>query len=350
MVCLFLAPLLASCGDSSDSDKASEDITIILVPKITGNAFFESANNGAQEFASNHKFKVDYRGSNVASVDKQIEIVKAAIAEKAKGLTISALDAKALDEVLKEALKSGMVVTTWDSDVSSDARILMVSQGTPSQLGKMLVEMASKSLRTRGKSPSTEPIKYVWHYSKPTVSDQRSWFEAGEQYIRETYPNWVNVAPENYYSGQDPQRALEVGKEILTTHPDIDAIICNDSTSLPGQAEAAKELGLTAKKVTITGFASPNAIKQYARDGIVDRWGLWDCRLQAAMSCYLTWYLVSGNKLNTGQMVDIPEIGLVEIMPNTVLDPTSTNIPGTGVVLLPYRTEFTTENMDNFDF
>jgi AI-2 transport system substrate-binding protein len=356
LAAMILGLACASCGESSQpaatgpAPGAQDQITIILIPKVTGNAFFESANAGAQAYAAGHGFKVDYRGSPEASVDRQIEIVEQAIREKANGLSISALDARALDRVLKKAMDSGIAVTTWDSDAGSDARRLMVSQGTPSQLGKMLVEMASKSLLKRGKSPSSDHIRYAWHYSQATVSDQNSWYKEGEEYIRRTYPNWENVAPQNYYSEQDSELALAVGKEILETHPDIDAIICNDSTSLPGQAAAARELGLDASKVTITGFASPNAMKEFAREGIIDRWGLWDCQIQAAIACYLTWRLASGQAIATGQVIEVPEIGLVEVMPNTVLDPSATNLPYTGVVLLPSRTEFTIDNMDGYDF
>ncbi|MDR0355625.1 MAG: substrate-binding domain-containing protein [Deltaproteobacteria bacterium] len=351
-----LALFFSSCQDSSSvpADEAakvsSAPIVIVLIPKITGNAFFEAANDGAQAYAAKNGFKVDYRGSETARVEDQIAIVEEAVREGVKGLTISALDAESLDEVLKKAMDGGMVVTTWDSDVASDARKLMTSQGTPAQLGRMLVEMASKSLRQRGKDPTTDPIKYVWHYSQATVSDQNSWNRAGEEYIRQAYPNWENLNPQNYYSEQNPEKAKEIGRTILETHPDIDAIICNDSTSLPGQAQAAKEMGLTAQDVAITGFASPNAMKQYAREGVIDRWGLWDCQIQAALSCYLTWHLVNGNSLGPGSVLNVPDIGVVEVMPNTVLDPQAKNAPNSGVVLLPTRTEFTVENMDQYDF
>jgi AI-2 transport system substrate-binding protein len=317
---------------------------------VTGNAFFEAANNGAQAYAAKAGFKVDYQGSDVADVANQVAIVEKAIQERVKGLSISALEAGPLDAVLKKAMAQGMVVTTWDSDVAPDARRLMISQGTPTQLGIMLVEMASKSLRQRGKDPTTAAIKYAWHYSQASVSDQNSWNKAGEAYIKQSYPHWVNVAPENYYSQQDPEKAITVGKTILETHPEIDAIICNDSTSLPGQAQAAKELGLTAREVTITGFASPNAMKAYAREGIIARWGLWDCQVQAALSCYLTWYLANGHSFSTGTVIEVPDIGLIEVMPNSVLDPEAPNSPNTGVILLPARTEFTLNNMDDYDF
>jgi AI-2 transport system substrate-binding protein len=214
----------------------------------------------------------------------------------------------------------------------------------------MLVEMGAKSLEKRGRDPATAGIKYVWHYSRPEVTDQNSWRAAGEEHIKSAFPNWTNVRPENFYSHQDPERALAVGLEILQAHPDIDLVICNDSTSLPGQAEALKQLGKGAADVSVTGFASPNAMREYAKAGVIDRWGLWDCRLQGALACYVSYHLASGGTLNVGQRIDVPEIGLVEVMPNTVLDPSAYTAPDSGVVLLPRRTEFTAENVDDYDF
>ncbi|MDR1165110.1 MAG: substrate-binding domain-containing protein [Deltaproteobacteria bacterium] len=355
----FLAVLFVSlaCGACSSPDESQTlnagqkaDVTVIFVPKITGNAFFEAANLGAQEYAARQGFKVKYLGSPEAKVVSQIAIIESAIAERAQAIAVSSLDARALDEVMKRALKAGIKVVTWDSDVSGDARLIMVSQGTPSQLGRMLVEMAVKSLGKRGKKPATDPIKYAWHYSQASVADQNSWRVAGEEYIRATFPSWINVNPDNYYSEQDPEKALAVGLRIFQEHPDIDVIICNDSTSLPGQAQALQELGLDATAVTVTGFASPNAMRRFAKDGTVDRWGLWDCQLQGALATYIGYYLASGNQLNVGQMVDVPEIGLIEVMPNAVLDPAAYTASDSGVVLLPRRSEFTAENVDAYNF
>jgi AI-2 transport system substrate-binding protein len=356
----ILVLLLASCllaaqtgCDKSGSDKAAavkNEITIVFIPKITGNAFFESANAGVQAYAARHGFKVEYRGSPRAVVSEQIAVVEDAVARKVDGICISSLDAKALDDVLKKAMAAGIKVVTWDSDVSGDARMLMVSQGTPAQLGRMLVEMGAKSLNGRGINPGRDKVNYVWHYSQASVTDQNSWQAAGEKYIRATYPKWNNVNPRNYYSMQDAEKALEVGTAILTGHPDIDLIICNDSTSLPGQAQAAWNLGLNSREVSITGFASPNPMRTYVKEGILERWGLWDCRIQGALGCYLAYYLASGKQVKVGERLDIPEIGTIEVMPNTVLDPRAYSSGNSGVVLLPQRTEFTIENVDEYDF
>ena len=352
IVLCALSFVLVGCDVSEPAEDVSskDEITVVFIPKLTGNAFFESANNGVQAYAAKHGFKVQYKGSPNAVVSDQIAVIKDAIKQGAKAICVSSLDATALDDVMKEAAAAGIKVVTWDSDVSADARLAMVSQGTPNQLGKMLVEMGAKSLTSRGINPSRDVVKYAWHYSQATVTDQNSWQAAGEKYIRATYPKWINVAPQNYYSEQNPEKAVVVGELIFKEHPDIDLIICNDSTSLPGQAQAAQNLGHSAKDVTITGFASPNPMRKYCKLGILERWGLWDCQVQGSLACYLAYYLASGKQLKVGERLDVPDIGIVELMPNTVLDPKAYTSDYSGVILLPNRTEFTSANVDKYNF
>jgi AI-2 transport system substrate-binding protein len=347
---ILLLPAMVFAGGGQDKGGAKKDITIVFVPKITGNAFFETANDGAQKYSAQWGFKVLYEGSQEAAVNNQVTVIRNAINRGVDGISVSSLDATALDSVMKEAMKAGLAVTTWDSDVSGDARTVMVSQGTPDVLGKMLVEMGVKSLTSRGKNPKTDKIKYAWHYSQSTVADQNSWRVAGEAYIKANYPNWTNIRPDNFYSNQDAELAITTGEAILNANKDIDLIICNDSTALPGQCQAAQNLGLNKSKVTITGFAPPNSIKPYARANILERWGLWDSGVQGALGCYFAYYLATGNKIKVGEKVNVPGIGTVEILPNTVLDSKAYTADNSGVVLLPERVEFTLENMDKYDF
>jgi len=324
--------------------------TVVFIPKLTGNAFFESANLGAQEYAKKQGFTVKYDGNPVASVANQVTVIDNAINTGADAICVSSVDATGLNSILKEARKAGVKVVTWDSDVAGDARTVMVSQGTPDILGKMLVDMLADSLKERGKDPSKDKIKYCWHYSQATVTDQNSWRVAGEAYIKKMYPKWINVAPRNYYSEQDAEKAISIGEAILTAYPDIDGIICNDSTALPGQAQAAQNLGKTKKDVSITGFAAPNSMKGYCSAGILARWGLWDCKVQGALGCYLANYLATGKKIMVGDKINVPDIGTVEVLPNTVLDAKAYTAKDSGVVLLPERVVFTIDNMNKYNF
>jgi AI-2 transport system substrate-binding protein len=341
----------AGGNDGTDNEGSVKGKTVVFIPKLTGNAFFESANDGAQKFANDWGFTVDYQGSSNAAVADQVQVINNAVASGADAICVSSVDATGLDSALKDAIDAGITVVTWDSDVSSDARALMVSQGTPDQLGKMLVDMGVNSLKNRGVNPDNDEVKYCWHYSQATVADQNSWQQAGETYIAEKYPNWVNVAPDNYYSEQDAEKAVSIGASVLEAHSDIDLIICNDSTALPGQCKAAQNKGLTQEDVSITGFASPMSIKEYCAAGVIEQWGLWDCGIQGAMGCYLSAYLAAGNTVKVGDKINIPGIGEVEIMPNDVLvSGASTGASNNGVVLMPERTVFNKDNMNDYNF
>ncbi len=344
-VALTLVLCLAMVASAS-----ADGINVVFIPKLSGNAFFESANVGAQDFAAANGFTVTYDGNPEASAANQVAIVQNAITSGADAICISTVDAAGVNDALKEAADAGLVVTTWDSDAFPESRTIMVSQGTPEQLGEMLVDMLADSLTERGKDVNNDEIKYVWHYSQATVTDQNSWHVAGEAYAAEKYPNWINVFPDNYYSEQDAEKAITVGESILTTYADIDGIICNDSTALPGQAQAAQNLGLDATKVSIVGFAAPNSMKDYCRAGILSRWGLWDCKIQGALGCYMAYLLADGQEIKVGDVIDVPGIGTVTVEPNTVLDPNAYTSETSGVVLLPERVVFTIDNMDNYDF
>lgn len=237
----------------------------------------------------------------------------------------------------------GLKVVCWDSDVSNEYRSLHVAQGTPTQLGEMLVEMAATQL-PEGKKDA----KYVFHYSSSTVTDQNSWVVAAQKYISEKYPEWKAVA-DPYYSEQDAEKAISIGESILDAYSDIDIILCPDSTALPGQAQAAKNKG-KAGKVIITGFATPNSMRDFSKDGTVVKFGLWDCKVQGAMGAYLAYWLAAGNTFKVGDTIDIPDIGAVKVEPNTILDPNAYTADDSGIVLLPERTVFTKENIDDYNF
>ena len=345
-------PATPDASDPAPSTGASvEGKTVAFIPKLTGNAFFEVANVGAQEFSKDWGMTVEYIGTPNATAADQVGVINDAVAQGVDAICISTVDAAGVADALKAAQDAGIVVCTWDSDAAVTDRALMVSQGTPEVLGQMLVDLSVAGLKDRGVDPEKDTVNYCWHYSQATVTDQNSWQVEGEKIIKEKYPNWVNVQPDNYCSEQDAEKSITVGEAVLDAHPDVDLIICNDSTALPGQLQAAENKGLTKADVTITGFATPNAIKAYCTNGTLYNWGLWDCKIQGAMGCYVAAYIAAGNTVKVGDVISIPGIGDCEVMPNNCLNPDdATGDANNGVVLLPERAIFTAENMDQYDF
>ena len=90
----------ASAATEAPADgevKSVEGLTIAFIPKLTGNAFFESANAGAQEYAKKWGFTVDYVGSSTAAVADQVQTINNAVATGVDGICVSSVDATGLD-------------------------------------------------------------------------------------------------------------------------------------------------------------------------------------------------------------------------------------------------------------
>ncbi len=154
-------PSTPDTSTPSTSDVAGK--TVAFIPKLTGNAFFEVANTGAQEYAKDWGITVDYIGSPNATAADQVSVINDAVAKGVDAICISTVDAAGVADALKAAQDAGIVVCTWDSDAAVTDRALMVSQGTPEVLGQMLVDLAVAGLKDRGVDPEKDAVKYAWH-------------------------------------------------------------------------------------------------------------------------------------------------------------------------------------------
>ena len=117
MLAALLVGVPVFAGGSSDqgSGGSKKDVVVVFIPKISGNAFFEVANEGAQKLAKQVGFTVKYDGSPDAAVANQVNIINNAIQQGADAISISTVDAAGVDQALKAARKAGLAVMTWDS-------------------------------------------------------------------------------------------------------------------------------------------------------------------------------------------------------------------------------------------
>ncbi len=213
-----------------------------FIPKIIGENFFEVAGSAAVEMGKQLGVEVIYDGPSAASVSEQVRYINTAINMGADAILISSNSPTGLNQALKRAQSKGILVLTWDSDVTPDYRDFYINQGTPDILGRLLVTMVENQL---GSIPLGEKVKVAFHYSSPTVTDQNAWTNFAKEIIANEHPNWEIVTTQ--FSDMDFPKAVSVAEQILKTYPDIDAILCPDSTAFPGTAKAVENLGMSGK-------------------------------------------------------------------------------------------------------
>lgn len=334
----------------SEPKSPVEGKTVVMIPCAADDPFYAAANDGAQRYAAQWGLTIRCPDDAVTTAAAQVEAIRQAVEEHVDGICISAIDDDEVSAALREARAAGVCVTAWDADAATDARTLMVSQGTASVMGSMLVEMGATSLRDRAVDPTGE-VLYLWNGADEEDAENAAWYAAAKDYIRLNYPNWIELdAP--YVSGRDAEQAAATGEKLLEDYGEsVELILCGTAAALTGLCRAAQERGLGAANVTITGFCTPSEMLAYLDAGICTRWGLWDCGMQSAMGCYLAAWLAAGNEVRVGDVVNIPRIGSVEILANSELSTDAeTAEVNNGVVLLPERIVFTADNIGDYPF
>ena len=79
----------SSTGSSGVTAEGVSGKTVTFIPKVTGNAFFEVANTGAQKYAKDWGITVDYQGSANAAVADQVQVINTAVASGTDAICIS---------------------------------------------------------------------------------------------------------------------------------------------------------------------------------------------------------------------------------------------------------------------
>ena len=74
---LSMALTLVSVA-AAEGKSPVDGMTVAFIPKVSGNSFFEAANDGAQKYAAEWGLTVDYIGSPDASVTTQLELIQQA--------------------------------------------------------------------------------------------------------------------------------------------------------------------------------------------------------------------------------------------------------------------------------
>src|SRR4029077_828735 len=127
---------------SEKSSPAAKRITVAMMPKSKGNAYFIACKKGADEAAAELGINLIWDGPTDTDPAKQNEVVETWITRQVDVIAVAVENREGLASVLRKARERGITVVTWDADTESDARELFVNQATPEGIGHTLVDEA----------------------------------------------------------------------------------------------------------------------------------------------------------------------------------------------------------------
>ncbi len=254
---LIVAMMLAGC-----SGNTSDETYIAVISKGFQHQFWQAVQAGAEKAAVDYEVTITFEGPETeAMVDKQVEMVQAALDKNPAALCLAALDTQALLPLLERAQEEGIPVVGFDSGVDSD---IPVSTAATDNLAAAALA-ADKMAELIGDAGQVAVI--VHDQTSRTGIDRRDGFV---NQMESKHPN-IEIVDIQYGEG-DHLKSTELAKAIIQAHPDLKGFFGANEGSIIGVLNAVSELDKVGDIVVIgydSGQQQMDAILSGAEAGAI---------------------------------------------------------------------------------
>lgn len=263
LLCVAMATAGVFAAGRGEADTSGK-IYIPLISKGFQHQFWQAVKKGADNAARDLGVEITFEGPESESqVDKQIEMIQAALGKNPKALGIAALDSKAAIPLLQQAQQKKLPIIAFDSGVDSDIPLTTVSTDNLVAAGVAADKMA-EAIGGKGK------VAVIVHdQTSRTGIDRRDGFV---NRMKEKYPNITVLEPQ--YGGGDHLKSTEIAKTVINGNPDLKGYFGANEGSAIGVVNAVKELKMEGKLVVIgydSGKLQIDAIKSGLMYGAVQQ-------------------------------------------------------------------------------
>src|SRR5258706_6817316 len=257
-ICAFMFLFATGCKKSEPVSQpqsgSGKQITVALMPKSKGNAYFISCKKGAEEAAKELGVKLLWDGPTEPDPAKQNEIVETWITRGADVIAVAVENRGGISTALRKARQKGIKVITWDSDAEPDTRDFLINQATPEGIGFTLMDEAAKALGGKG--------EFAIITASLTAANMNEWQKYIEQRRADKYPEIKMFALRPCDDLND--KAFAEATSILNANPNVKLIMAICSPAVPGASEAGKQSG--RNDVKVVGLGLPKKNKRNGRD------------------------------------------------------------------------------------
>lgn len=334
---LFLASMVAilsGCsksespagGVSSDANPPTgKKLTIALLPKSKGNAYFISCSQGAEKAAKELGDELIFDGPTDTDPARQNEIVENWITLGVDVIAAACENKEGISTALRKAQAKGIKVITYDADALPDAREFFVNQATPQGIGYALMDQAAQLCQSNG--------EFAIITASLTAANQQEWQKYIEEDRAANYPNMKMIALRPCDDLKD--KAQSETTALLGANPDLKLVMAICSPGVPGAAEAVKQAGKTGV-VKVIGLGLPNENKMYVHEGVTQAVILWNTMDLGYLTVYAADAVARGNLKTGDTSFKAGTLGTFDIKGDNIL--------------LGKPFVFTKDNIDQFNF
>jgi ribose transport system substrate-binding protein len=256
------APAAAPAEQKPAEEKPAAKPYIPVISKGFQHQFWQAVKAGSEKAAKDFNVDITFEGPETeAQVDKQVEMVQAALDKKPAALCLAALDTKALIPLLEKAKAANIPVIGFDSGVDSDIPLSTAATDNIAAAGAAADKMA-ELIGGEG-----EVAVIVHDQTSRTGIDRRDGFL---NRMKEKYPK-ITVVDVQYGAG-DHLKSTDLAKAIIQAHPNLKGFFGANEGSIIGVLNGVKELKKEGQIVVIgydSGKQQIDAIKAGVEAGAI---------------------------------------------------------------------------------
>jgi len=263
LLLLPLFGLLASCDRAADTPTDTpEKPEVALIMKSLANEFFKTMADGATAYQKERSDEFDLIVNgirNETDLAQQVALVEQMVARGVDAIVIAPADSKALVPALKRAQDAGITIVNIDNQL--DAAVLAESGTTIPFVGpdnregaRLVGDALAATLPARAKVAILEGVPTAFNARERRAGFEAAMAAAGAEVVSVQSASW------------EMEKANSISAALLTSHPDLAAILASNDSMALGAASAVKAAGREGQ-VNIIGFDNISAVRAMIGEG-----------------------------------------------------------------------------------
>jgi ribose transport system substrate-binding protein len=239
---------------------ARQDRLVIgVVPKGQAHIFWQTVHAGAAAAGQELGVEIRWNGPAVETeFSRQVQIVESMINARVDGIVLAPTDRVALVSVVERAVREKIPVTIFDSAIDTESYVSFVATNNYAA-GQMAARRIGEILGGRG----AVAMLMNMPGSASTMEREKGFEDA----LARDFPD-VRIA-DRQFGMSDRAKALAVAEDLLTAHPDLNALFASNEPGSVGGAQALKSRKFSGK-VRLVGFDSSPTLVDDLKTGAID--------------------------------------------------------------------------------
>jgi ribose transport system substrate-binding protein len=231
--------------------------TIAVIPKGTSHVFWQSVHAGAVKASRETNVDILWNGpAQETDFNGQLQIVDAMINRRVDAIVLAPIDRKTMVGVVERATREKIPVVIFDSAIDTEQYVAQVATDN-FRGGELAADRIAKLLEGEGKVA----MVMVQPGSASTIARE----DGFKTRVEKVYPG-IKIADARY-GWSDYAKSLAITENMLTAHPDLDALFASNESSTVGAVQALKA---RKRDVKLVGFDSSAALLEDLKAGVID--------------------------------------------------------------------------------